>query len=249
MQGGLQQPIQQHSWDVTFASARPNNTIFGLHPQASGVELGMFFPEEPELMEQGVIQSKGSYGNENKWIGGSQFESIHQDGAALLARYDIPDGWRFPHVDIYLPKTLDTIVRNANTWIICRMEDALVGIRPLSPPEWIEESGNWRIRLRGRETGYAVETALLRETSLEEFERQLRALPPPRMFPGTFVYTSRAGKDMRVVAGSGALALTPSPDEMLFDGRHIRSRRGSGVIELHALGQTRTLDFARLVTR
>lgn len=249
IQGGLQQPIQQHSWGITFGSSRPNNTLFGLHPQSSALELGMFFPEEPELMEEGVVKSKGSYGSPDKWIGGSPFESLVQDEAALVARYDIPDGWSSPHVDLYLPKTLDTIVRNANTWIICRMEDALVGIRPLSPPEWIEEKGNWRIRLRGRETGYAIETATTHEISFEAFVSALGQLPPPRLFPGTVVYRSRAGREIRVTALSGEKSLTAATDEMLFDGRHIKSRRGSGIIELNALGQIRTLDFDKLETR
>jgi hypothetical protein len=249
IQGGLQQPIQQHSWDITFGSSRANNTLFGLHPQSSALELGMFFPEEPELMEEGVTKSKGSYGSPDKWIGGSPFESIVQEEGTLVARYDLPDGWRFPHVDLYLPKTLDTIIRDANTWVICRMEDALVGIRPLSPPEWIEEKGNWRIRLSGRETGYVIETATTREISLEGFESALRQLPPPRLFPGTIVYKNRTGQEIRVSALSGERSLAAGADEMLFNGRHIRSRRGSGIIEMNALGEVRTLDFNTLNSR
>ena len=39
LQGGILQPIQQHTWDVTFVSEKPNNTIFSLHPFVSGKEL------------------------------------------------------------------------------------------------------------------------------------------------------------------------------------------------------------------
>ena len=248
IQGGLQQPIQQHSWDITFSSRRANNTILGLHPQSSAMELGMFFPEEPELMEEGVTSSKGSYGSPDKWIGGSPFESIAQHEGTLLARYDIPSGWRFPHVDIYLPKTLDTIIRDPSGWIFCRMENALVGIRPLSTAEWKEEPNNWRIRQNSLQTGYVVETATAREIDFEAFRDGVRKLTVEPVSPTSImVYTTRSGREIRLA--SATRVPTAPPDEMLFNGRHIRSRRGSGIIEFSALGQTRTLDFTRSTTK
>ena len=46
IQGGILQPIQQHTWDVTFGHEMENATLFTLHPFYSGYELAMFFPEE-----------------------------------------------------------------------------------------------------------------------------------------------------------------------------------------------------------
>ncbi len=49
VQGGLLQPIQQHTWEVLWATARPEgfNVLFTVHPYADPHELGMYFPEEP----------------------------------------------------------------------------------------------------------------------------------------------------------------------------------------------------------
>jgi hypothetical protein len=147
IQGGLQQPIQQHSWDVTFASGRPNNTIFALHPNFSATELGTFFPEEPELMLQGITQAKASYTNENKWIGGSPYERLFQFESTLIGIYAIPADVPVKHIDFFLPKSLDTIIRDSSGWIFARMEGAFVGIRLIDPRDpghtpasaWTEE--------------------------------------------------------------------------------------------------------------
>jgi hypothetical protein len=148
MQGGLQQPIQQHSWDITFASDKPNNTIFGLHPQYSATELGTFFPEEPELMVEGVAKTKASYTNENKWIGGSPYEFIKQGENELVALYDIPDSVPFKHVDLFFPKTLDTLLRDTSGWIVCRMGNAFAAIYPFhGKSTWIDEPADMRLRI------------------------------------------------------------------------------------------------------
>lgn len=46
IEGGIAQPSQQHTWDPTYVSDKPNNTLFTLHPFYSGKELAMFFPLE-----------------------------------------------------------------------------------------------------------------------------------------------------------------------------------------------------------
>ena len=44
LQGGILQPIQQHTWDVTFVSEKPNNTVFSLHPFVFGKRAGHVLP-------------------------------------------------------------------------------------------------------------------------------------------------------------------------------------------------------------
>jgi hypothetical protein len=260
IEGGLQQPIQQHSWGVTFAAPGAYNTLFGLHPRTSAEELGMFFPEEPELMESSVTQSKASYGSENKWVGGSPYEHLFQRRSTLIAIYDIPPDARFPHVDIFIPKTLDTLIRDLGGWTICRMGGGFTAIRVIASerPEWIEEEHNWRLRSHDLHTRYIVECGSQREMSFDQFVAKvttpLRAARPTAD-PLSVRYVSP-------FTGSMSFAITPDSagtgyvrsegggdgDEVrtwLYGGDRIRSRLGSGVIELRCDGMTRTLDFVR----
>src|SRR5205823_5814321 len=78
IQGGLVQPIQQRSWSLTINSDHKNNTIFGLHPYVSEKELGKYFPEEPSFMLEKIEGVKNGYTSEDKWVGGSPYETICQ---------------------------------------------------------------------------------------------------------------------------------------------------------------------------
>src|SRR5207302_5238526 len=90
IQGGLVQPIQQRSWSLTINSNHPNNIIFGLHPYVSEKELGKYFPEEPSFMLEKIEGVKNGYTSENKWVGGSPYETICQFKNEILCSYDIP---------------------------------------------------------------------------------------------------------------------------------------------------------------
>ncbi|MEP7217838.1 MAG: hypothetical protein ABI876_02920, partial [Bacteroidota bacterium] len=271
VQGGLLQPIQQHSWSVTFASARPNNTLFGLHPQVSATELGMFFPEEPELMVEGVSKSKASYGSELKWVGGSPYERIFQDSGTLIALYDIPPSALFPHTDLFFPNTLDTLIRDASGWIFCRMERAFVAVRPLGGTEsdrrWTEETACRRLQNRSLANGYIIECASEREMSFERFMEKLRPLSIAIADPmNGFTYRSLRGTTISAIAprsdpsagtprllffsiaGAGRNA-GPQVGSDLFHGPNLRSAYESGVLEMRCHGATRTLDFIRSEVR
>ncbi len=260
MQGGLHEPIQQHSWDVTFAASRENNTIFGLNPHASAIELGTFFPEEPELMQTSILGSKASYGNENKWIGGSPYEKIAQDHNVLVAFYDIPDGVRFGHVDIYLPKSLDTMIRASNGWVICRMENAFVALKVIGkgPVDWIDEPKNMRLRSHDRQTRYVVECARRSEISFDAFVAQFTSASAARAInvtPNGLQYTTLAGNTLfvRVNRPSGDLTIRANnvaietedgdPSNWLYLGPFLRSRLGLGIVEIRCNGKRRLLDF------
>ena len=60
-QGGALQPIQEHSWDVTWhvPDARGvQNTFFFVHPYSSMKELQTFFVFPPDGSIEGIIKSK-----------------------------------------------------------------------------------------------------------------------------------------------------------------------------------------------
>jgi hypothetical protein len=264
MQGGVQQPIQQHSWGVTFASRKANNTIFGLQPQVSGTELGMFFPEEPELMVDGVAAVKGSYVSENKWIGGSPYERIVQDRNLLVALYRIDTGARIRHVDMFFPKTLDTIERDVAGWTICRMDSAFVAVFPLTfDGVWTEEKANWRLRMPGNAgvvQGYVVECASAaditystfrehyRNQSVEtsvgigiDFAMGLEALDGHRVRVSLDPSAERGGMGQATLTVNGRDV--QRDDRHLFIGPFLNGDRGTGVLTMTCNGRTRVLDF------
>lgn len=263
MQGGLQQPIQQHTWDITFASEKPNNTLFALHPQYSAQELAMFFPEEPELMIEAVSSVKSGYTNEQKWLGGSQHEKVFQYKSTLIALYDLHDDSKFPHTDLFLPKSLDTLDRDASGWIFCRMGNAFAGIYPTYQNyEWIDETLNWRTRSRRRGTAFIVECASASEMTFDMFKDQCRRSSLPEALisrvGGRFTKagTSIRGDEFKLeldAQGTQFLMVNGSPVghdiTMRFNGPHISSQAGSGIIELRQGGRTRTLDFTQNTIR
>ncbi|HTY57815.1 MAG TPA: hypothetical protein VMF59_03320, partial [Bacteroidota bacterium] len=106
LQGGLLQPIQQHTWGVQYTFGRPRTTIFGLHPYWSSYELGMFFPEEIKPLIADVVGSKGTYNNPDKWTGGSPYERTFQEKNTLIVLYDIAPGTMTEHIDGFFPGNL-----------------------------------------------------------------------------------------------------------------------------------------------
>ena len=93
-QGGILQPIQQHSWDVTWAVPDPRgvqNTLFTLHPYSSIRELQTFFTMSPDSGVDAVVRSKKSYDSPDKLVGGSPYEKIFQDQDSVIVLYDIPE--------------------------------------------------------------------------------------------------------------------------------------------------------------
>ncbi len=228
VQGGLQQPIQQHSWDVTFAGEGKNRALFGLHPYASGYELGMFFPEEPELMEAGILGSKASYGSPDKWVGGSPFEEIRQHGRSLFAHYDIPYGTRFGHVDLFIPKNPFTKVKTEpGRWQLHAIDalDLVTAYRidRCDSAVVIDEGEHVRLRLFGGMIDYTVITGL-------------DATDLPDALSGY----------RRIAREDSIAAHTAEPRAYhLFQTPHLRSKIGSGVLQMECRGARRTLDFVR----
>ena len=160
LQGGILQPIQQHTWSVRFKGAKPYSTIFGLHPYWSGRELAMFFPEQEKVLTDDVIKSKGTYAKDTKWTGSSPYERVFQHRNTLIALYDIPAGTTSEHIDLFFPKTLDERIVDSSGWILCRAGDTYIGVHPLQRGEWMrlpEDEDNHRFRSAHPQNGYIVE--------------------------------------------------------------------------------------------
>ncbi|KXK57388.1 MAG: glycosyl hydrolase [Chlorobi bacterium OLB7] len=250
MQGGIQSPIQQHTWDVTFAANRPNNTIVGLNPYASAQELGTFFPEEPDLMLENIGTTKAGYRSPDKWIGGSPFEQVWQHRGTLIAHYHIPPEATYPHVDLFFPNSLDTLIRrDPSGWIICRMEGGMVGVWPF------DSSGTWSQLPAGSRyrsgKGYVVETASGKEMEFADFIERLRQRrPSPNSY--TTIHSEqltlqqqRDGSTELLVNGAAAPAIRKG---LRMEGPFLECTT-NGVVTLragaHPGAAVRVLDFSR----
>jgi hypothetical protein len=164
VQGGLIQPIQQHSWELFWATDDPHeghNLLFTLHPYASEHELGMFFPEEPELLEEAVIHGeKPTYGSPDKWTGASPYEQIFQHRNSLIVLYDIPEGTRYGHISGFFSAKLEEVTEDESGWIFCRGGRCLIGYRPLARYEWrMEDGGHRRLHSTTGRNGAIVHVA------------------------------------------------------------------------------------------
>jgi len=176
IQGGILQPIQQHTWDVTFGNGMDNATLFTVHPFYSGYELAMFFPEEIEWLTDQVDRYHLVYTDPDKWNSSSPYESTFQHDNSLIVLYDIAPEANHGHVDGFFPKSLDSREQDESGWIFTRATGAYVAVYPMKPYEWIEEEDVWRLRSHSRQNGFIIETDQASNYSaFDEFKRVVRA--------------------------------------------------------------------------
>ncbi len=182
-QGGLLQPIQQHTWDVTWAVPDPrgvHNTLFAINPHYSGEELQMYFTEHPDAMPALVTrQGKPTYMSEDKLLGASPYEQVFQERDALIALYHTPEGATFEHINGFFSKDLSRFEEDASGWIFVQGGEALIAYRPLAPYEWRPiEGGGRRLFSAQRSNGCIVQVAAASEFgSWDEFKQAVLALP------------------------------------------------------------------------
>jgi hypothetical protein len=253
LQGGILQPIQQHTWSLRYSDGTEASTVFALHPYWSGEELATFFPEERKALMSDVVKSKGTYNKDTKWTGGSPFERIFQHRNTLMALYDIPPGTTSEHIDAFFPSTLEKRETDSSGWIFCKAGNVYIAWFPLRPGEWLrlpEDNGHNRFRSHALRNGYVMETRDAKEAgSYEKFVVAVRRRKPVAQFekgePGV-EYTTIGGDrlsfrypDDRRVNGRGVnLANTP-----LFESPFATSAAGSGKLVLKHGTLRRVLDF------
>lgn len=254
-QGGLLQPIQQHSWDVTWAVPDPrgvHNTLFTVHAYYSSEELQMYFTEFPDWMPEAVTyQGKPSYNKPDKLLGGSPHEQIFQDRDALVVLYDIPAGTTFEHVNGFVSNDLARFEEDASGWIFAQGGEAYIAWRPLAPYVLVpfNDRGDRRLVSPHRRNGAVVQVAAAGEfASWEDFRRAILALPlrftlepKPRV-----EFTSLRGR--RLVCAYGE---TPAVDGRavdyaawkLFDSPYLQSEVGSRRLRMTHGTLERVLDL------
>jgi photosystem II stability/assembly factor-like uncharacterized protein len=253
LQGGILQPIQQHTWDVTWIGSAYNTLCFTIHPYWSGYELALFFPEDPHMLTDVVNATKGDYTDPDKWTSSSPYERIFQFEDTLIAVYNVPDGINTDHADLFLPKCLNHEIRQG--WIIGRDGDFYIAVRTLVQGEWREHEDNWRYRVHAGQAAFIVETG--RAADDGDFANFVDAVldgPLPEFETtdsGPVVkYVNRHGRklaymwdgDMRLMDEP----VVPFPDDKFFAGPLMESDIGSGIIKIKGNDSTRILDFNTL---
>jgi hypothetical protein len=252
LQGGILQPIQQHTWDVTYRSDKPNNTIFTLHPFYSGKELAMFFPEEQKFLADEVNRYHLVYTDPNKWNSSSPYEQTFQYRNAIIVLYNMDKDAHHQHIDGFFPKNLDERIEHPSGWIFCRAGSVYVAFFPLRPYEWIEEKINWRWRSVGLNNGIVAEVGSAAEDgSFDAFKEKLMHSRPEMSDSGNNVsvsYKTRKGDAMKFVFG-GERRLNGKAIDFkaykLFNGPFIQSERGSGIIRMTDGKNVRELNFKK----
>jgi hypothetical protein len=259
-QGGVLQPVQQHTWEVLWATDDPLegfNVLFTIHPYSGGYELGMYFPEEPQLLTEAVVKGdKPTYDLPGKWTGCSPFEQVFQHEQAVVALYDIPEGTRFPHVSAYFSRTLRDLRSDDSGWLFARGGDALIAYYPLAPYEWRDEpGGDRRLHSPHLKNGALVQLAPASSfASLDAFAGAVRALPleastepVPRVR-----YRTLGGDTVEAAYGEAPRVNGVAVDYAswpLFDGPFLKAATGGRTLELRHGRLRRRLDFETLTIR
>ncbi len=251
-QGGLLQPVQQHSWDITWRVPDPrgvHNTLFTVHPFSGMEELQAYFTFAPDPGPEIVYRSKKSYDSPDKLLGGSPFEQIFQDRDTVVVLYDIAPGARFPHINGFFSKDLSMVVEDPSGWIFARGGDAWIAYRPLAPYTWKPiEGGGKRLFSPHLKNGAVVQAASASEfASIDDFRRAVLRLPLE------FVLSPRPRVKFKSLRGADLSFEYGQPRDFsswkLFDGPFLQAERNSRKLELRHGNLRRVLDFATLTVQ
>jgi hypothetical protein len=256
-QGGILQPIQQHSWDVTWSvpDARGvQNTFFTMHPYSSMQELQTYFVFNPDGAVEGIVKSKKTYDSPDKLLGGSPFEKIVQDRDTVIALYDIAPETRFPQVNGFFSKDLKEVVEDSSGWIFMRGGDSTyLACRPLQPYSWKPiDGGGRRLFSPYLKNGFVVQVAAASEfADLAAFRKAIVALPLEfHVEPTPSVrFRSLRGTMIEFTYGTAPRLNDVKVDYEhwpLFGGPFVESAVDSQTVVLKHGSLRRTLDFKNL---
>jgi hypothetical protein len=255
-QGGVLQPIQQHSWDITWPVPKPqgvHNTFFTAQPYSSNVELETYFVFNADSAVDGVVKSKRTYDSPEKILGGSPYEKLAQDHDTVIALYDIPNEARFPAVNGFFSKDLKEVTEDPSGWIFMRGGDAVyIACRPLQPYIWKPLGPDKRLFSPYLKNGFVVQAAAASEyPDLQSFARAILELPLEVHLDPTPRVTFRSLRGTRMEFTFGQTPrFNGKPLDYdhwpLFGGPFMEAAVDSEKLTMKYEGMRRTLDFRNL---
>ena len=255
-QGGLLQPIQQHTWELQWAAADPKvgyNMFFTTQPYSSPFEGTMYFGEHWDTVTELIARSKTEYDDPDKWTGGSRYEQVFQSRNALVALYSMPKDARFPSMSGFFSRLLEDVTEDPSGWIFARGGDAYLAWYPLAPYVWrTEPDGSRRLFSDKLQNGGILQAGSADEDgSFESFRTAVPALPlTTSTSPVPSVeFTSLRGDQIAVTYGKTPV-VNGSPvdyaDWPLYEGPFMHAERGSEKLLMTYGEQERLLDFRTL---
>lgn len=256
-QGGLLQPIQQHSWDLTWAVDDPrgvHNTIFSLNPHYSDLELQMYFTEYAHFMAEAVNnQGKPTYTSAETFLGGSPYEQVFQEDDVVIALYNIPEGANHEHINGFFSKDLSRLEEDESGWIFVQGGDVYIAYYPLAPYDWEPlENGGKRLFSPFRMNGTILQPASKEDfPSWETFKDAVRSreLIIDREDGPKVYYETLTGKAIQVQFGEEPLVNGEPVDFEnwpLFESPYLEAEEGSKRLVMRHGSLKRTLDFEAL---
>lgn len=262
-QGGVLQPIQQHSWDVTWALDDPRgiqNTIFSTHPYSSAVDLQTYFTVWPDPFTEAVVRSKPTYDSPDKLLGGSPFEQIFQDQDTVVVLYDIPPGTRFPHINGFFSRDLAEIVEDRGTspWIFARAANVYLAWYPLAPYRFEPMDNRWtkgskRLVSESLKNGLILQAASKTEfPSFADFQAAIRKRPVERKLEPKPKVKWPSLRDRVIECEYGVAprvngTVVRYEDWKLFESPYLRAEVGSRKLELRFGSETRVIDVGEVL--
>ncbi len=256
LSGGIAQPIQQHTWDVTFVSDKPHNTIFTIHPYYSEYEVGKFFPEPLKILLHGISRVRPKYPDPNKWVGSSPYTQTMQYKNAIIVLFNIDEGISHPHINGFFPKTLDERVVDETGWIFCKGGNVYIAYYPIKPYEWIEEEINWRLRSYDKINGLVLEVVSQdRFATFSDFRETIRInMPYTKDFDSllTVSHVTTEGDRIQFTYDGDRIVndeVVAFETGYLFKSKFMNAAVGSEYLQLTAGGITRELDFRNVKIR
>jgi len=272
-QGRLSDPLQSHVWDVTWREEDPrdkHNTMFSLHPYASGKVMQMFFSVYPEPLEESLASAgKPSYSFANKILGSSPYEKVFQDLDTVIALYQIEPGERYAQINGFFSKDLQHVTEHDSGWIFAQGGETYLAYRPLAPYEWTphysylpsvtkkrtyepHDSGGRILVSPHLKNGTIVQAASVDEfASFEAFQTAMIALPLEYSLDPvpTVKMTTLRGKEVSFTYGETPL-VNGSPldyaEWKLFAGTHLNAELGSRILTITHGALKRVLDLNTL---
>jgi photosystem II stability/assembly factor-like uncharacterized protein len=255
MGGGVLQPIQQHTWDVTFINNKPHNTIFSLHPYSDPTELGMFFPEEIKFMVEEVHKYHKIYKSPDKWASGSPYEKTFQYNNSIIVLYNIKPGILYEEVDAHFPKDLEEKIEHPSGWIFCNAGDTYIAYYPFKPYEWVDEGHSLRLRSKYIKNGTILEAAAAEKynNSFESFIQQITSNKIDiNSFDDTLTatYVNSDGDELKFMFDGDRILngkKVDFKDYKLFKGPFLNAEVGSKKLEIKYKNIIRNLDLKKVL--
>ncbi len=258
--GGLIQPREQHSWDVTWIARDPQTpaTLFVMQPYSDAPSVTPFLAHESELALRNVNSLDPYFSTVTKTVGGSPFEDVFQYKNTLIDLYDVGEVARFPLIAGFFPMDfqaldVDSLVTG---WITMDVGDVYLAVYPFKKYRLAEGMVGKRFMSAEKRNGVIVQVMGRNEAgSYKQFKQRIHATIPDLSAYDSDLrmsYTSITGHTLQFTFGGERTVDGETPgmqDGMLFDSPWLSSRRGSGILTLTASKGTMIIDMSALEIR